>query len=94
MNWLRVRENAAFAKGLMLGKATGVKEERKRIANAYEDKIILESSSLDKLIEIWTEDGAMKEQERIIKVLDEWFADGDNYQEPTSKLIELIKGEK
>ena len=74
MNWLRTRENAAFSKGLMMGKAAGVKEERKRIADVYEDKIILESDSLDKLIEIWAEDGATKERERIINDLKDQFA--------------------
>lgn len=36
MNWLRTRENAAFAKGLMMGKAVGAKDERERIIKLLE----------------------------------------------------------
>ena len=36
MKWLRTRENAAFAKGLMMGKAVGAKDERERIIKLLE----------------------------------------------------------
>lgn len=94
MKWLRTRENAAFLQGRMFGIAIGEKAERERIAELQEGRIILKQESFTKLLDYWREEGATMEQQRIIELLEKWFADGDNYQEPTSKLIALIKGEK